>query len=100
MDTEKTEGQLLSKISFTSVAVKIWSSKDRATDWCPTIHQLKNLYSRSVLTSMIFCVSEELPPLEALQHFGFNVDCEKKKAFPLIWRLGKQTKMRSMQPRF
>ena len=78
MDTEKTEGQLLSEISFTSVAVKIWSSKDKATDWCPTVHQLKNLYSRSILTAMLFFVSKELPSLDALNHFGYIVDLEKR----------------------
>ena len=78
LDKGKTDGIPLCNFDYGRTAAMVWQNKINSRDWCPTEHQLLNLYGRIVLASIVFSVAKKLPDLQSLLHFGYIPNLENE----------------------
>ena len=78
LDKGKTDGIPLCNFDYGRTAAMVWQNKINSRDWCPTEHQLLNLYGRIVLASIVFSVAKKLPDLQSLLHFVYLPNLENE----------------------
>ena len=76
LDTYLSKGELPHKLDYSFVQKCVWLNKNQK-DWCPSLYQIKNIYGRSILTSLLFSIPDYFPPKTDLVKFGYNINFDQ-----------------------